>query len=101
MAAKKETAMELVEETPSKKEHKLPAIGDIVYFYKPVQTAQGVDTKQFAALVLDYPGAGSNYQKKDMPLVLKIFTSAKGGADEVREAIHSETKTPLRWSFKA
>ncbi len=101
MAAKKETAMELVEEAPAKKEPKLPALGDIVYYYKAVQTAQGVETKQFAAMVIDFPAGSANFQKKDLAVTLKIFTSAKGGADEIRDAIYAETKTPMRWSFKA
>ena len=82
------------------KEKSLPNLGDIVYFYKPEQTAKGVETKQFAAMVIDFPAGSSNYQKKDMAVTLKIFTSARGGADEIKEAMHAETKTAGRWSFK-
>ena len=78
-----------------------PRPGDIVYYYKNVQTQTGNKTEEYPALVLGYPKEGSNFQKKDMALDLKVFSCAQGGADEVKHGvIHAPTKTPQRWTFR-
>ncbi len=98
MAAAKKTEIAL-ETQPEEKQ--LPRLGDVVYYYKEVQTGGGKEVKQFAAVVVDYPVKGSNFQKKDMALDLKVLTCARGGADEVKHGvIYAETKTAQRWSFR-
>lgn len=103
MAAAKKT--ETTEQAPAtetpQKEKPLPKLGDVVYFYKNVQTQTGSSVEEFAAIVIGYPGKGTNFQKKDMALDLEVFTSRTGGANEVKHGvIHAETKTAQRWCYK-
>lgn len=106
MAAKKLEATEqapALETKPEEKPHgkPLPKLGDIVYFYKNIQTQTGNKVEEFAAMVIGYPRQGTNFQKKDMALDLKVFTCRDGGSDEVKHGVvYSETKTAQRWSYK-
>lgn len=76
------------------------AIGRIVHYHKVVQTATGEKMKTFAALVLDLADPVSNFRPQDGACDLKIFTSNRGGTDEVRQGVmYSEKPTANRWSW--
>jgi len=107
MAKKKikeeEVKEEAVEAAPTEKsEHALPLLGDVVHYYKHVQTQSGKKIEKFAAIVIGFPKPGSNFQKKDMAIDLKVLTSNNGGSDEVKQGVmYSEAQIAGRWCLKS
>jgi hypothetical protein len=95
--------IEAVEVAPTEKsEYALPVLGDVVHYYKQVQTQTGKKIEKFAAIVIGFPGPGTNFQKKDMAVDLKVLTSNNGGSDEVKHGVmHSEAQIAGRWCFKS
>lgn len=99
MKVKEVKSMMNLEEKPQ--EPRKPKLGECVYYYKNIQTNNGVTIEKYAAIVTSFPTGISNFQEKDMAVDLHIFpVKAGAGIEHKFGVMFASERTPGRWSFR-